>query len=458
MAGSHRRVSMRATTVRNLRALSRVRNEHAHACGKSFLFVGDVVPFLSKRSSPLCLLSLVASAALPMYTHAQAFSLDVGGRVQLDYSQFDGIYSEDGRTEEAAYFRRAYLELTGVAFSDWDYTFNYDFSHNSGSREDGYIHEASVEYTGLPVVDIKLGRFDPEFGLEKATGSKYVTALERNPGYEMSSWVNSHQNGFVARVAAQPSDWAYASATLARKEGNADGDHVGQVNGRAVFAPRHSSGDVLHFGVNVARRDLDGIRNADVRYRSRLNIRGVDTDGGHDAGSNGRVNEFGGTDDRSSGDWSHEQVWGLEAAWAQGPVSVQGEYLTRRSYADAEGLEGIRGDAWFAQVAYTLTGEAREYKLGRFGQIKPERKRIGAWEVFYRYDHLAVDDPATDEASRTPMVGTARACVHNLGLNWYASDAIRVSGMYVRAKLDNRRNEAGDRRGDGLVVRAQYAF
>lgn len=412
----------------------------------------------TKRPVPLCLVGIVVGTALPVGLHAQDFSLDVGGRVQLDYSRFDGIYSEDARADEAAYFRRAYLELTGVAFSDWDYTFNYDFSHNAGSREDGYIHEASVEYTGLPFVDIKFGRFDPEFGLEKATGSKWVTALERNPGYEMSGWINSHQNGLTARISAQPNDQVYGSATLARKDGNADGDHVGQVNGRAVFAPRHSSGDVVHFGLNVARRALDGIRNADVRYRSRLNVRGVDTEGGHDAGSNGRVNGFGGVDDGVSGDWSHEQVWGLEAAWAEGPLSVQGEYLKRRSYADAEGLDDIRGDAWFAQVAYTLTGEAREYKLGRFGQIKPERKGLGAWEVFYRHDRLAVDDPAVDEASSTQTPGTARARVHNLGLNWYASKAIRVSGMYVRAQLDNRRNEAGDSSGDGLVVRAQYSF
>lgn len=414
--------------------------------------------FHLKQALPLCL-SGVALATLPVApAFAQSFSLDVGGRVQLDYSRFDGIYTDNGETEEAAYFRRAYLELTGVAFSDWDYTFNYDFSHNAGNREDGYIHEASVEYTGWPIVDIKLGRFDPEFGLEKATGSKWVTALERNPGYEMSSWINSHQNGYAARLAAEPSDSAYLSATLSRKDGNADGDHVGQFNARAVFAPRHASGDVLHLGADFARRDLDGVSNADVRYRSRLNMRGVATNGGHDAGSNGRVSEFGGTDDAASGDWSHERVWALEAAWAQGPLSLQGEYLRRHSHADAQDLDDIRGDAWFAQLAYTLTGEAREYELGRFGQIKPERKGLGAWEVFYRYDRLRVDDPAIDEPSDTRTPGTARAEVQNIGVNWYASEAIRVSGMYVRARLDNRTNGVGERGGDGMVLRAQYSF
>lgn len=415
------------------------------------------MPFQPTQALPLCLSVVVVMAALPTAAFAQAFSLDVGGRVQLDYSRFDGLYTNNGETEEAVYFRRAYLELTGVAFSDWDYTFNYDFSHNAGNREDGYIHEASIEYTGLPIVDIKLGRFDPEFGLEKATGSKWVTALERNPGYEMSSWINSHQNGFAAKIAVQPSDSAYLSATLARKEGNADGDHVNQLNARVVFAPRHSSGDVLHLGADFARRDLDGISDADVRYRSRLNMRGVDTNGGHDAGSNGRVSELGGADGAASGDWSHEQVWALEAAWARGPLSVQGEYLRRHSNSDVQGQD-IRGDARFAQLAYTLTGEARVYKLGRFGQIKPERKGLGAWEIFYRYDRLRVDDPAITEAGSAVTPNIARARVHNIGINWYASEAVRVSGMYVRARLDNRSNRMGDRDGDGMVVRAQYSF
>ena len=46
------------------------------------------------------------------------------------------------------------------------------------------------------------------------------------------------------------------------------------------------------------------------------------------------------------------------------------------------------------QLAYTLTGEARGYKLdgGKFDSIKPNDKQMGAWEVFYRYDNIKVEE------------------------------------------------------------------
>jgi len=48
--------------------------------------------------------------------------------------------------------------------------------------------------------------------------------------------------------------------------------------------------------------------------------------------------------------------------------------------------------------------------------------------------------------------------VHNLGLNWYANDNVRMTAAYVKAKVDNAQNGAGDDSGDGMVFRAQYAF
>ena len=48
--------------------------------------------------------------------------------------------------------------------------------------------------------------------------------------------------------------------------------------------------------------------------------------------------------------------------------------------------------------------------------------------------------------------------MHNVGLNWYANEAIKISGVYVKSSVDNAKNEAGDDDGDGFVMRAQYVF
>jgi len=74
---------------------------------------------------------------LEVATTDKQFSFKVGGRLQADYSQFDGFYTVNGDSADAAYFRRAFIEIGGVAFTDWKYQFNYDLSHNAGSSEDG---------------------------------------------------------------------------------------------------------------------------------------------------------------------------------------------------------------------------------------------------------------------------------------------------------------------------------
>lgn len=408
---------------------------------------------------------------LEVATTDKEFSFKLGGRVQADYSRFDGFYTRNGNTADAGYFRRAYLELGGVMFTDWAYQIAYDFSHNSGGdnrSEDGYFDEASLSYNGFKPVSIKVGRFDPEFGLEKATSSKWVTAPERNAAYDLVDWTNSHNGGLGIQVSGNAGDSLYGSFGVFAKDavntaatttpvapavGDKDGDSTKQFNLRAVFAPLHDTGNVLHFGVNLAQRDLSDTA-FDGRIRSRLGMRGVSTDGGQDAGANGNRLTLGGNSNSPVGSYDTDRALGLEAAFATGPFSVQGEYIKRKVEADAAAYQDIKADGYYAQVAYTLTGEARAYKLGKFDAIKPSNKQIGAWELFYRYDHLSVDDDNGAFAN----ISDIEAKVHNLGLNWYANESIKLSGTYVKAKVDNAQNVNGDDDGDGFVLRAQYVF
>ncbi|MDD0972794.1 OprO/OprP family phosphate-selective porin [Pseudomonas fontis] len=396
---------------------------------------------------------------LEVATTDKEFSFKLGGRIQADYSRFDGFYTNNGNTADAGYFRRAYLELGGVMYTDWAYQIAYDFSHNSGGdnrSEDGYFDEASLAYNGFKPVSIKIGRFDPEFGLEKATSSKWVTAQERNAAYDLVDWTNSHNGGLGIQASGNVGDSLYGSAGMFAKDAtnqDKDGDSTKQFNLRAVFAPMHDSGNVLHFGVNYAQRDLSDTA-FDGRIRSRLGMRGVSTDGGQDAGTNGNRLTLAGANNTPAGAYDTDKAWGLEAAFATGPFSVQGEYVKRTVEADGAAYKDIKADGYYGQVAYTITGEARGYKLGKFDSIKPQNKQIGAWEVFYRYDHLSADDDNGAFAN----VGDIEGKVHNVGLNWYANEAIKLSGVYVKANVENAKNAAGDDSGDGFVMRAQYVF
>ncbi|MGF6690098.1 phosphate-selective porin OprO/OprP [Metapseudomonas resinovorans] len=388
---------------------------------------------------------------LEVGTTDKAFSFKLGGRLQADYSSFDGFYTKDGDAADAAYFRRAFLELSGVAYTDWAYQISYDFSHNAGSSDDGYFDEASIAYTGFNPVVIKVGRFDPDFGLEKATSSKWVTAQERNAAYDLVPFANAHENGMGIQVSGVAGDSLYGSAGVFAKDVNdEDGESVKQFNLRGVFAPMHEAGNVLHVGVNYAQRDLTDVTNFDASTKSRLGMRGVSTLGGNDAGANGNRLTLGGT----KGAWADDAALGLEAAAAFGAFSAQAEYIKRELDSDSDTVDDVEGDGFYVQLAYTLTGEARDYKLGKFDKIKPSNKQLGAWEVFYRYDDVSMDDDLVGDVATDEV----EAKVHNMGVNWYANEAVKIGAYYVKAKVDNATNANDDDDGDGFVVRAQYVF
>ncbi|MDD0844157.1 OprO/OprP family phosphate-selective porin [Pseudomonas sp. Gutcm_11s] len=396
---------------------------------------------------------------LEVGTTDKAFSFKLGGRIQADYSRFDGFYTKNGNTADAGYFRRAFVELGGVLYTDWAYQINYDLSQNAGGdnrKEDGYFDEASLAYNGFAPVSIKVGRFDPEFGLEKATSSKWVTAQERTAAYDLVDWANGHNGGMGLQVSGNVGPTLYGSAGVFAKDATnstEDGDSAPQFNLRGVFAPMYEAGNVLHFGVNYAYRDLSDTA-FDGRIRSRLGMRGVSTDGGQDAGDNGNRLTLAGAEVTPAGAFGDDAAWGLEAAWAMGPFSLQGEYVSRSLEADDAAYEDIDADGYYIQAAYTLTGEARGYKLGKFDAIKPANKQIGAWEVFYRYDNISAEDDNGSFATKDDVEGK----VHNLGLNWYANESVKISGVYVKSKVDNATNSNGDDDGDGFVMRAQYVF
>ncbi|MBD9424148.1 porin [Pseudomonas sp. PDM15] len=396
---------------------------------------------------------------LEVGTTDKAFSFKLGGRVQADYSRFDGFYTKNGNTADAGYFRRAFVELGGVMYTDWAYQINYDLSQNAGGDnrdEDGYFDEASLAYNGFAPISIKAGRFDPEFGLEKATSSKWVTAQERTAAYDLVDWANGHNGGMGIQVSGAAGPTLYGSAGLYAKDATnstEDGDSATQFNLRGVFAPMYEAGNVLHFGLNYAQRDLSDTE-FDSRIRSRLGMRGVSTDGGQDAGDNGNRLTLAGAEDTPAGAFGDDAAWGVEAAWAMGAFSLQGEYVSRSLEADDDAYEDVDADGYYVQAAYTLTGEPRGYKLGKFDAIKPANKQLGAWEVFYRYDNISAEDDNGSFASKDDVEGK----VHNVGLNWYANESVKISGVYVKSKVDNAENSNGDDSGDGFVMRAQYVF
>ena len=389
-------------------------------------------------------LVIKTKGGLEVGTTDKEFSFKINGRLQADADSFDGFYTQNGERADETYLRRARLEISGVAFTDWGYTFQRNFGDDSSNWR-----ELAIHYNGWEPVQISVGRIRPTFGLEWATSSKWITAIERSALSDLAPWVNS-EDGEGIRVRTTVGMF-HGEAGAYRQDGGDGVDMLEDEDGanntsfvlRGVIAPIVEKDQVLHLGANFGKRDLE--EGYLERIRPRLSVRGTTEDS-----ANGNRATFGGT--RTDGT---DQAWGLEAAYMIGPFSVQGEYLTR-TVDGMEGFEDLEATGYNVQLAYTLTGESRSYKLdgGKFDKIKPENKRTGAWEVFYRYDHLSVDDNNGAFAD----IGDVEAKVHNLGVNWYVNDAVKISAAYVKAKTDKITNNNGDDDGDGFVTRLQYVF
>lgn len=399
-------------------------------------------------------------SGLEVSTTDKQYSFKLGGRLQADFDQFDGVYTNNNNSANEAYFRRAILELSGN-YKDWGYVFNYDFSDgdnkNSGAHEDW--DEASISYTGFAPVKIKVGKFDADFGLEKATSSKWITAIERSAVYDLASWVNDKEDGMGIQVNGTAAGMFYGSASIIQQDvaetEDEDGKDANTFNLRGVVAPIVSETEVLHFGLDYAQRSYDdGLYKGKIE--SRLGVRGVS----ENTVNSGKLKLA----DSDSAFFEDDQVWGAEFAYMNGPFSVQSEYLSRSlSGQDANGDREATG--YNAQVAYTLTGESRIYKLdgGKFDSIKPADKAMGAWEVFYRYDDVTVEDD--DNNLGVAGVDETSANIHTLGVNWYANEAVKVSLNYLMTKTDNetvavqkRAADADDDSGNAISLRAQYVF
>ena len=130
---------------------------------------------------------------------------------------------------------------------------------------------------------------------------------------------------------------------------------------------------------------------------------------------------------------------GSETAFIYGPFSFQGEYFWDKvNVANTTAISDPTFTGYYAQVAYTLTGERRGWKGADafFGTITPNKNAfvnggMGSWEVALRYSNLDLSD-----GSLTTGVQGGTMNIVTLGLNWYANPNMRVMWDLSRADVN----------------------
>jgi len=355
------------------------------------------------------------------------FKLKIGGRLQTDWlwsSEDNAIKSDVGEQEDGVEIRRTHLDFSGLIYGNVEYKLQFDFAGGDAVLKDAYLC-----LTDFPLGQLWMGHFKEPFSLEELTSNKYITFLERALP---NIFAPSRNTGFMLHNVA--SDERMTTAIGVFRDTDDFGENVDDggynVTGRVTVLPiyEEKGSNLLHLGAAYSYRNPDD----SIRYRQRpeahLADRFVDT-----------------------GSFAGDQVdlVGLDAAWVNGPLSLQGEYMM----ADADRLgsgSDVKFDGYYVQASYFLTGEHRNYKTseGAFSRIKPKKNYsaaggTGAWEIKARYSGLDLSDR---DITGGKLNNTTA------GLNWYLNPNTRIMWDYVHADKD----DIGQ--ADMLMMRLQFDF
>lgn len=346
---------------------------------------------------------------LRLNTHDDAVQMRIGGRLHNDWVWLgadDDVRQAFPGTRDGVQFRRARLYVRGDAYDYLHWRLQFDFGGSEVAFRDVYASFSNI----LPF-KLTVGQFKEPFSLDELTSSNNITFIERALP---TAFAPSRNVGimFSDSIMDQRMTWA---AGLFR-ETDAQGRNIASsgynATGRVTYAPvyENAGANVVHLGAAYTYKNPE---DNEYRIRQRpevgLGDRFVDT-------TTFAADSVG--------------ILGLEAAWVNGPFSLQGEYMMARADG-AGGQQNVDFDGWYVQGSYWLTGENRNYNRssGSFGYVNPagnfrENGSWGAWELAARYSELDLNDGNIDGGKLENMT---------VGLNWHLNPNARVMWNYVNA-------------------------
>ncbi|MCQ4166868.1 OprO/OprP family phosphate-selective porin [Tahibacter harae] len=370
---------------------------------------------LSPRLPPAAVRSALGLAlALALTAPAQAYDLlnewptkfktksgvEFGTRATLQYDtnhfSDDTLPNGTARFEDLETWRRKEVYLYARKSGSWELAAGYDFQ--SKLWVDAYLRLFNKE-----IGDFRIGQIKTPVGFDEgAIGSGSTTFMERALAVQA---VNQGRRIGLDWTYEKIPGWLLNAGFFSGGDLNGDNDGTTWA-ARAVYNPVKTEDSVVHLGIAGSIEDRDD-EVARIRARPEANltaIRLVDT------GNLSRTEQI--------------RRFGLEGAWAQGPFSLQAEYLTigaeRRNAAD------FSGKGAYAYASWVLTGENRPYKSGAFSNVKPKNS-YGAVEAALRFSTLDLNDGLTRGGKQHDWT---------LGLNWYLGQHIKLQANYIRAFSD----------------------
>ena len=379
------------------------------------------------------------------------------GQLQIDalwFSQSEASRIAVGDAPDAFNFRRARIGVVGDTGDVFNYALRMDFALGQANNGRPQFLDVFVGIRDLPVVNnLRVGHFFEPFSLERMTVVRYNTFLERSLA---DTFAPARNLGIAIFSATENQRATWALGTF-RSNSDAFGDDAGDqrgqaITGRATWLPIYDEAlggqRYVHLGGAYSyRHAADGI----VRYRTRPEALGRSESEGLSTPF------FADTGNLAAND---NDLYGLEAAWVNGPLSVQGEWMfvpvDRAAGPDAAFSGG------YVYLSYFLTGEHRPYnrQLGYMDRVMPHENFFhvrtedgsvvtgrGAWEATFRVSHIDLSDEDVRGGELTNLTA---------GLNWYLTAYVRMKVNAIRSYGNGPPN--GDSNASILGIRWDVDF
>jgi phosphate-selective porin OprO/OprP len=364
-----------------------------------------------------------------------------------------------GQTDDFE-IRRARINLNGKAYQHFEFVSQFDFAGggnggNGTTMKDVYVGAYSL---GDWVPDIRAGQFYEPFGLDEMTSDNDFPMIEF--AAPSNTFTPGRSVGFMFRKQMKD-DGKVERVTGALGVFRPDsGDNGVGVKGTGGYAftgrltglPWYDNGDLLHLGVAASLRSFAA----------------VPTTGGATAtptvtfSSNPEAHLMSNMISTGAIPADGEMKLGGEAAFIEGPWAVSGEYMIDKvNTANTTAINDPTFSGYYAQVAYSLTGERRAWKAADavFGSIAPSKNAfvnggMGAWEVALRWSNVDLTDGSIATGVRGGSID-----ILTLGLNWYANTNFRCMFDLSRADVNTDDPLLGKGGVSNIIqMRVQVAF
>ena len=382
-------------------------------------------------------MGLCAMMATGTSVQAQDATIEMGGRLMIDYTTAD-INTPDVSVETTK-VRRARLFAKGKYGEAVSYKF--EVNHSTGSDlelTDGFVQFQPKDQPFF----VKVGQYKTHNSFEEESSSRFTTTIER--GAYTDTFELNRRLG--VSVGAKGENYTFIAGIFDESvEGGAFDNNGKAAAARATFVPYKTDETLVHLGGSWRYRNasdsFDETENDGLRYRQRPYGGGFDSSNTGGVLSSGRIINTG----RFA---ESDNLYAVEGAVLHNNLWMAGEYnFLNANGADTNPDGSFNGGYIEAGIVF---GGRRTYKASNGTWDRPKVDNpfgsggMGAVAVVARYDTIDVQDG--------PYLGELDTVI--LGADWMPTKQVRLRLNYFDSDATNGAADSVS----GVVARLGFDF